>query len=60
MIAEDVKEYCEDMPVHIKTNEEGIWIIEARNEGGYNATQVDLLQLLQWVEKNKSLIFKEK
>jgi hypothetical protein len=56
MIAQGVNEYCEEMDVKIIKNDLGVWVVEARNEGGYNATQVDLFELLRWVEENKSLL----
>lgn len=31
-------------------------VIKALNEGGYNCTQVDLLQLLDWVENNQVVL----
>ena len=34
------------------------WVVVARNEAGYNCTQVDLLQLIEWVKKNKPELLK--
>lgn len=50
IVMEGVREYCEEMEVRLlKRN--GRYVIEARNEGGYNSTEVDLLDLIQWLQK---------
>lgn len=49
-----VREYWEERPVTICKNEEnGRLVIHATNEGGHNATEVDLRDLLGWLAKNK-------
>ncbi len=58
---EGVMEYCENDPVFLLTREadefyqdgHGRLVISATNEGGYNSTQVDLLQLIQWIKNNR-------
>ena len=47
-----VTEYGEGMDVTFDY-ENGRPIVVARNEGGYNSTAVDLIELLDWVYKNK-------
>lgn len=51
IIMEGVKEYAEEMDVRLGTRN-GRLTIDARNEGGYNGTCVDLVQVLLWVQKN--------
>jgi hypothetical protein len=50
----EVREYAEGYAVQIVLNEENNRLcVEATNEGGYNGTSIDLLDLLNWVLKNK-------
>jgi hypothetical protein len=49
----DIREYTEGYPVEIKRHDNGRLIIEALNEGGYNATQVDLLDVINYYNKKK-------
>lgn len=50
IVMEGVREYCEEMEVRLlKRN--GRYVIKARNEGGHNSTEVDLLDLIQWLQK---------
>jgi len=61
MIMVGVQEYCEEMSVkliqRIDELEDGIgngrWVIKALNEGGYNSTEVDVLQMIDWLKKNR-------
>ena len=60
MIMDGVKEYCEEMNVElIQTTGlfdgegRGRWVIMAKNEGGYNSTEVDVLQMIDWLRKNR-------
>ena len=53
-----VREYCEEMPVLLRTNGNGLLVIEAYNEGGFNCTQVDLVDLLLWIANNEAVIDK--
>lgn len=66
-IMEGVREYSEEMEVRLEATEgmykygvpdeeregHGRLVIRAWNEGGYNSTQVDLLELLQWLRENR-------
>ncbi len=59
----DIREYGDDFPVTLDWNHmtgadykrtgERRLCITAVNEGGYNSTAVDLLDLIAWVKKNK-------
>jgi hypothetical protein len=50
----DIKEYNEEMTVVIgMTDETKRPIILAFNEGGCNATAVDLIDVIQWVKANR-------
>jgi len=52
MIMTGVTEYGEGLDVKLGY-ENGRPTVVAYNEGGYNTTAVDLIQLLDWVYKNK-------
>lgn len=63
----EIREYAEEEPVKIykRVAVQGIdrkgvgrWVIGARNEGGYNGTEVDLLDVLDWVKQNKPELLK--
>lgn len=47
----DVNEYCEGYTVKILITDKHITLCGI-NEGGYNSTEIDLLQLLSFLEKN--------
>ena len=51
IIMEGVKEYAEGMDVRLGAIN-GRLTIDAKNEGGHNGTDVDLVQVLEWVHKN--------
>jgi hypothetical protein len=65
-LLDGVREYCEEMDVEIRATTGmyriglpdescpgyGRLVVKALNEGGYNSTEVDLLELLAWVKKN--------
>jgi hypothetical protein len=57
MIMKGVTEYCEGMDVELIQifgyDATKRYVIKAMNECGYNHTEVDLLQLISWVKKNK-------
>ncbi len=61
MEVEIVKLLPEDGVRHRKTmNErsyqghtEARWVVKAQNEGGYNHTRVDLIDVIEWVKINK-------
>lgn len=59
-----VTEYAENYEVYLqeadpdqhlipKANAKGRLVIVAHNEGRNNRTEVDLLQLIEWVKKNR-------
>jgi hypothetical protein len=57
-----VNEYAEGFPVYLDIEdnddrgdplEEKRLVVLAKNEGGYNCTEVDLLQLIAWLKDNK-------
>ena len=53
MEMEGVREYCEEMAVElVKGYGVERLVVRALNEAGCNATEVDLLDLLEWVAKN--------
>ena len=62
-----VTEYAEDMSVEL-TQTDGVyqsgipveqrkgygrWVIRAKNEGGYNCTEVDIIELVSWLKANR-------
>jgi hypothetical protein len=63
MKLDNVREYCEEMDVEIIVGHEnyrgaGREQILARNEGGYNSTCVDLLDLVAWLKNNRPELLK--
>lgn len=51
----NIREYCEEYPVDIEISDDveqhgGRWVITATNEGGHNSTQVDLVDVLNYVK----------
>ena len=52
-IMEDVREYAEGMKVEFLINKNNIPVIVAYNEAGYNATEVDTVDLIRWLIHNK-------
>ena len=46
----EILEYAEEMPVSVE-DYGGRVVVKALNEGGYNCTLVDLLDLLSFVKK---------
>lgn len=57
IIKTDIREYAEEMAVTIISKNERI-VIKALNEGGYNLTEVDLVDVIQWVKRNKPELLK--
>ena len=51
-----VCEYAEELPVKLgywpTSHGAGRWVVEAKNQAGYDGTAVDLQQLLAWVATN--------
>jgi hypothetical protein len=52
-IMHGVTEYAEGLDVKLQMEDNGRLIISAKNEGGYNGTSVDLLELLAWLRANQ-------
>lgn len=52
-----VTEYAEESDVKLVKKESGRYVVDATNEGGFNGTEVDLEQLLDWIAKNKPEIY---
>jgi len=48
-----VREYAERLPVAITLCTNGRLAITAINQGGYDSTAVDLLDLLGWIKNNR-------
>lgn len=51
----NIKEYVEEMTVEIEKRIYRVnkrWVVVAYNEGGYNQTAVDLVELLAYVKEN--------
>jgi hypothetical protein len=53
LVMTGVREYGEEDEVLLDTRDNGRLVILASNEGGYNGTSVDLLDIIAWVKKNK-------
>lgn len=54
MIAHGVREYAEEYDVKVETDPETRrWVVTAMNEGGYNSTSVDIIDLINWLKANK-------
>jgi len=52
----NIREYSEKEPVKIEPSDlhtDGRLVIYALNEGGYNSTSVDLVDVINWVKENK-------
>lgn len=50
---EGVREHAEGMPVELWMLDSGRVVVRARNENGYNHTDVDLSELLNWLKLTK-------
>lgn len=48
-----VREYAEGYPVRLCAMDNARLAIEARNQGGYDCTHVDLCDLLKWLQDNR-------
>jgi hypothetical protein len=55
----DVRERNEEYPVKLTYSQSGRPCILALNEGGYNSTSVDLLDLLSWVKHYKPELWEQ-
>jgi hypothetical protein len=52
-IMHGVTEYAEGLDVRLQLEDNGRPIVSAYNEGGFNGTSIDLLQLLAWLRANQ-------
>ena len=52
-IMHGVTEYAEGLDVRLQLEDNGRPIVSAYNEGGFNGTSIDLLQLLAWLRANR-------
>ncbi len=50
---EGVREYCDELDVKLVETEQSRLAVKASNEGGFNCTKVDLLDLIAWVKANR-------
>jgi len=46
-----VREWIEEMPVELWFNREGRVVLKAFNECGYNCTEIDVFDLLDWFDE---------
>lgn len=54
-VMDGVREYGAEHTVELhRDDDSGRLVVVATNEGGYNATYVDLIDLLDWVERGSS------
>ena len=51
-VMDGVTEYGEGAAVELHKDNNGKLLVVAYNEGGYNSTAVDLLDILLWVKTN--------
>lgn len=56
LVMAGVEEHTEELDVELATKK-GRLVVRARNEGGFNFTEVDLEQLLKWVAENRPEIY---
>lgn len=60
MIMQGVSEYAEEMDVELITDPKSQrLVVQAFNEGGHNCTRVDILDLIEWVLKNRPDLIRE-
>lgn len=58
-IMHGVTEYAEGLDVRLHVVGNGRWVVTAWNEGGFNGTSVDLLELLAWLRANRPDLIEE-
>lgn len=51
----DVREWNDGMPVELWINRSGRLVLRSYNEDGHNSTEVDVLDLLDWLESDNGL-----
>ena len=49
-IMHGVTEYAEGLDVKLQVEDNGRLVVSAWNEGGFNGTSVDLMELLAWLK----------
>lgn len=49
----EIREYCESLIVEVDVGDDGRLVVRAFNESGYNSTEVDLLDVLEWVRQHR-------
>jgi len=52
-----VREYNEEMEVELNDGERPT--VKAYNEGGYNSTEIDLIDIIEWTRVNRPNLLKE-
>ncbi len=58
-IMHGVTEYAEGLDVKLQVEDNGRLVVSAWNEGGFNGTSVDLLELLAWLKSNRPDLIEE-
>jgi hypothetical protein len=58
-IMHGVTEYAEGLDVRLQLEDNGRLIVSAWNEGGFNGTSIDLLELLVWLRNNRPDLIRE-
>lgn len=53
MTLEEIREYAEGYPVDILQLRNGRWCVQAHNQSGHDATQVDLVDLVRWLHEHR-------
>lgn len=58
IIMEGVREYAEEMEVVLAIGKNGRFMVNAYNEGGFDRTCVDLIDLIDWLKINLPSLLK--
>ena len=58
-IMHGVTEYAEGLDVKLQVEDNGRLVVSAWNEGGFNGTSVDLMELLAWLRANRPDLIEE-
>ena len=58
-IMHGVTEYAEKLDVKLQVEDNGRLVVSAWNEGGFNGTSVDLMELLAWLKSNRPDLIEE-
>jgi len=54
----NIREYAEEEEVIVTEHGDRL-VVKSYNEGGYNCTEVDLLDIIDWVKANMPELLKE-